>query len=95
MDYARAVSLKMSTSKRTPNTAQNSCKLIDLEMRIELINRDQFNATILKFFEKFYHQFLHVYIFGNMFPESHGFIAVPVTRSNHFVSVHQLDTVYG
>ena len=27
-----------------------------------------------------------------MFPESHGFVAVPVTKSNDFVSLQQLDT---
>ena len=26
-----------------------------------------------------------------MFPESHGFIAVPVISSNNFVSLHKLD----
>ena len=33
---------------------------------------------------------MHVFIFGNVFPESHGFVAVPVTRSNNFVSLHEL-----
>ena len=33
----------------------------------------------LKFFEKFDHRFSHVFIFLNVFPESHGFIAMPVT----------------
>ena len=36
MDCARAVSLKISTSQRTPNTIQNYSKLIDLVMRIQL-----------------------------------------------------------
>ena len=56
-------------------------------------NRDissNFNATILKFSEKFDHPFFHVFIFGNMFPESHGFVDVPVTRSTNFVSLHRL-----
>ena len=26
-----------------------------------------------------------------MLPESHGFVVVPVTRSNNFVSLHKLD----
>ena len=43
-----------------------------------------FNATILKFSEKFDHQFLHVFIFGNMFPVSDGFVAVKVKMSNNF-----------
>ena len=72
MDYALAGSLKMS-SQRTRHAV----------MRIEL-----FNVTIFKFAEKFDHQFSHVFIFGNMFPESHGFVAVPVTRSKSFVSLH-------
>ena len=49
-----------------------------------------FNATVLKFSEKFDHPFLHVIIFGNMFPENHGFVDVLVTRSTDFVSLHQL-----
>ena len=50
-----------------------------------------FNATILKFCEKFDHPFPHVFIFVNMFPESHGFVAVPITRLNNIVSLHYLD----
>ena len=34
---------------------------------------------ILKVSEKFDHPFLHVSIFGNIFPESYGFVAMPVT----------------
>ena len=34
---------------------------------------------ILKFSKKFDHPFLHIFIFGNMFPGSHGFVAMPVT----------------
>ena len=50
------------------------------------------NATILKFPEKFDHPFSNVFIFGVMFPESHGFVAArPVTRWNNFVSVDNLD----
>ena len=30
---------------------------------------------------EFDHPFSHVFIFGNMFPESHGFVAMPVTSS--------------
>ena len=45
---------------------------------------------ILKYSEKYQHQFLHVLIFGNMFPESHGFVAVPIKRSNNFVSLDKL-----
>ena len=32
-----------------------------------------------KFSEKFEHQFLHVFRFGNMIPKSRGFVAMPVT----------------
>ena len=42
-------------------------------------NSSNFNATILKFSEQFIHPYSHVFIFGNMFPESHGFVAIPVT----------------
>ena len=38
-----------------------------------------FNATILKFCKKFDHPFSHVFIYGNMFLENHGFVAMPVT----------------
>ena len=34
----------------------------------------------LKFSEKFGNLFSHVFIFSNMFPESHGFVVMPVTR---------------
>ena len=85
MDCARAVSLKVSTSQQTPYTVQNLSKLIDFVIRIEL------TRAILKLSEKFDHPFSHVFIFGNMFPESHGFVAVPVTRPNNFVSLTKLD----
>ena len=38
-----------------------------------------------RFEQKFGHPFSHVFIFGNMFPEIHGFVAVPVTMANNFV----------
>ena len=50
------------------------------------VNSSNFNATILKFAEKFDHPFSHVFLLGNMFTENHRFIAVPVTRSDNFVS---------
>ena len=43
------------------------------------VNSSNFNATILKFSEKFDHTFSYVCMFGNIFPESHGFVAMPVT----------------
>ena len=51
------------------------------------VNSSNFKATILKFSEKFDNPFLHVFIFGNMFPASQGFVDVPVTRPNDFVCV--------
>ena len=38
-----------------------------------------FNAKTLKFSEKFHHPFSHIFIFGNMFPESHGFVVMQIT----------------
>ena len=52
----------------------NNCKLIDLVIILE-----QFNATILNCFEKFDHPFSHVFLLSNVYPESHGFVAMPVT----------------
>ena len=66
--------------KQVTKKVKNS-KLINLVR----VNSCNFNATILKFFEKLDHPFSHVFIFGNMFFESHGFVAVPVIRSNNFV----------
>ena len=34
---------------------------------------------MLKFSQKFNHPILHVFLFGIMFPESHSFVAMPVT----------------
>ena len=44
-------------------------------------------AMTLIFCENFDHLFSHVFVFGNMFPGSHGFVAVPVTISNDFDSL--------
>ena len=38
-----------------------------------------FNATILTFSGKHYHQFSNVWMLGNMFPQSHCFVTMPVT----------------
>ena len=43
------------------------------------VNSSNLNATILKFSEKFEHPFSHVFIFGNKFSGSRGFVAMPVT----------------
>ena len=45
------------------------------------VNSNNFITRTLRFSEKFGHPFSNVYIFGNMFPESHGFVAMPVTSS--------------
>ena len=42
------------------------------------VNSSNFNYTVVKFPHKFDDLFSHVFIFRNMFPESHGFIAMPV-----------------
>ena len=84
MDFARAVVLKMSTSQLSnPNTILNYSKFIDLVMRIELTRA--ILLPRLRFAEKFDHLFSYVFIFGNMFRESRGFVAMPVTSSNNFV----------
>ena len=46
---------------------------------VALINSSNYNAMILKFSVKSDSLFLHVFIFWNMFPESHSFVAMPVT----------------
>ena len=47
-------------------------------MRIEL-TRAILLSRLSDFSEKYDHPFVHVFIFGNMFPESHRFVAVEVT----------------
>ena len=54
--------------------------MIDLVIRIELTPTILLTTVFGIFF-----------IIGNIFPESHGFVAVPVTRSNNFVSLHYID----
>ena len=44
-----------------------------------------------KFPDKFDYPFWYVFIFLNIFPESHSFVAVTVTRLSNFVSLHELD----
>ena len=59
---------------------------IELTQAILFIN-SSFIAMTLKFAEKFDHPFPHVFIFGNMFRESHDFVAMPVTSSENFESM--------
>ena len=73
-------------SQRTPKPHKikvNNCKLIDLVIFGDKnrVNFSNFNATIFKFSEKFDHTFSHVFIFVNIFPESHGFVAMSVTSN--------------
>ena len=60
---------------------------IELTRTILFIMSSNFIATNLKFAEKFDHPFSHVFIFGNMFRESRGFVAMPLTSSKNFVSM--------
>ena len=59
------------------NTRQNYCELIDLVKQMEWSRA--ILTPWLVFSDKFNHQFSHAFIIGNMFPESHGFVAMPVT----------------
>ena len=52
------------------------------------VNSSNFIATTLTISEKLSHLFSHVFIFGNMFPESHGFVSVPVKNSNNIATLH-------
>ena len=78
MDWARKISFDHNGPPTLYKIIMNNCMLIDLVIRIEL------TLAILmllypKFFEKFDHPFSHVFIFRNMFPDSYGFVAMPVT----------------
>ena len=63
-----------------------------LKMSTSQVNSNNFDIMILKFSEKCDHPFSHDFIFGNMFPENHGFVPVPVKRANNFVSLLYLDS---
>ena len=54
-------------------------KLIDRFGGKNWVNSSNFNTMTLKSSEKFDRRLLYVFLFGNMFPESHGFVAMPVT----------------
>ena len=56
----------------------NNCKLIDLVIRIEL-TRAILMPRVSNFLKSLIISFSNVFIFGNMFPESHGFVTMPVT----------------
>ena len=75
--------LSMTSSR---GTAHKKLKKIDWFGHANWVNSSNFEDTTLRFAEKFDHPFSHVFIFFNMFRESHGFISVPVTSSHNFVS---------
>ena len=52
------------------------------------INSVKFNASTMKLAEKFDHIFPHMFIFGNILSQGHGFEAVTVTISKYFISIH-------
>ena len=90
MDYELAVSLKISYLNGLSNTVQNLSKSIDLLIRIELTR-----AILMPRFSNFlrnstihFHTFWLVFMFGNSFRKSRGFVVVPVTKSNNFVSLY-------
>ena len=58
---------------------RSKLKYIGIFSYANLVNSSNFIATTLIFSEKFDQRYLHVFIFRNMFPESQGFVAVPVT----------------
>ena len=61
------------------NAPQPKLKEIDIFCDNNRVNWSNFNAVTLRFSKKFDHPFSHVSIFGNMFPNSHGFVDMPVT----------------
>ena len=75
MDYAGKIVLYHNRPQH-----HSKFKYIDRFAYKNLVNSSNCNSTTLKFSEnKFDHPFLHVFIFGKVFPESHGFVAMPVT----------------
>ena len=82
---------KNAVIKTDPQHHTKLSKLIDLVNFNDKnrINSCNFNDTILKFLRNSTIHFrMCLYVHGNMFPESHGFVALPVARSNNFVSLH-------
>ena len=77
----------MSAKKKNPRISCNELSITLSTLCKNLVNSSNFNVAIFNFFVKFDDPFSHVFIFAK-FPESHRFVAVPVTRSNNFVSLH-------
>ena len=50
---------------------------------MRIVNSSNFNAMTLNFSAKFDHPFSHVFILGNMFPESHGLVAMAAVSNMH------------
>ena len=67
-------------------TAHKKLKWIDRFGHANWVNSIKFNDRTLRFAEKFDQSFSLVFIFGNLFSESRGFISVAVIRSNNIVS---------
>ena len=75
MYYARKIILYHNGPQH-----RKKLKLIDRFGHANLVNSSNFNVMTLKFSEKFDHTLSHVFMFVNMFPESHAFVAMPVSR---------------
>ena len=77
MDYALKIAFDHNGPPTQYKSKVNNYKLIDFVIRIELTR-----AILMSRFSNFLfdHPFSHVFMYGNMFPESHGFVAMPVTR---------------
>ena len=79
-------SLKMSISKRNHHRT-NQSPWNKLVMRIEL-TREILSPQPADFQRNSTFYFLIFFIYGNMFPESRGYVVEPVTSSNNLVSLN-------
>ena len=74
MDYARKIALYQNLPQH-----RTKLKKIDIFIDANRVNSSNCDAVTLKFSVKFNHSFFqHAFIFINMFPESHGFVDMPV-----------------
>ena len=74
MDYARKIALYHNVALQDTKLKQ-ICRFRDANP----VNSSNCNAITLEFSEKFDNLFSHVFIFGNIFPARHAFVAMPVT----------------
>ena len=74
MDCARKIALYHNWPQH-----RTKLKQIDRFGDANSVNTSNFIATTLRFSGKFEGQFSHLFIFHNMFHESHVFVAMPVT----------------